>query len=398
MRYAQIIGTGHYVPERVMTNADFDRLLGEPVGDWLEENVGIRERHLMADDQVTSDLATAAGRVALDRAGLQPSDLDRIIVATDTPDYLSPATAAVVQAKLGASRAGAFDINSACAGWVTALDVAAKTIVTEPEERFILVIGAYGMSRFLDWTDKKTVTLFADGAGAVVVGADSRPGWLATVTAAAGEYHDALGIYTGGTYRPATAANVAAYGPPRVQLHRALSVIVPHQLVDLLTVLIVLDELDHWRCSQLGAVMLTAKAEHTQVGEGLPLRELIVVEQLLISFFLDRCLDAVGCAQSLQQPVSLGDIHLAARNMQGGLRFPRQRRTLTGQPHHVVARDGLALVGHAQEVATVGGGCHCQCARNTQLDVLTPIGGGDDIWQHRNVDCAVGQLAPKSVG
>lgn len=220
MRYAQIIGTGHYVPERVMTNADFDRLLGEPVGDWLEENVGIRERHLMADDQVTSDLATAAGRVALDRAGLQPSDLDRIIVATDTPDYLSPATAAVVQAKLGASRAGAFDVNSACAGWVTALDVAAKTIVTEPEERFILVIGAYGMSRFLDWTDKKTVTLFADGAGAVVVGADSRPGWLATVTAAAGEYHDALGIYTGGTYRPATAANVAAYGPPRVQFVR----------------------------------------------------------------------------------------------------------------------------------------------------------------------------------
>lgn len=220
MRHAQILSTGSYAPERVMTNADFDRLLGEPVGDWLVENVGIRERHFMAEDQVTSDLAVAAGRRALERAGLRPSDLDRIIVATDTPDYLSPATAAVVQAKLGASRAGVFDLNSACAGWVTALDVAAKIILTEPEERFVLVIGAYGMSRFLDWTDKKTVTLFADGAGAVIVGAGPQPGWLATVTAAAGEYHDALGIYTGGTYRPATAANVAEHGPPRVQFVR----------------------------------------------------------------------------------------------------------------------------------------------------------------------------------
>ncbi len=220
MRHAQILSTGSYVPERLLTNADFDRLLGEPVGDWLVENVGIRKRHFMAENQVTSDLAVAAGRCALERVGLEPNDLDRIIVATDTPDYLSPATAAVVQAKLGASRAGVFDLNTACAGWVTALDVAAKTIITEPEERFVLVIGAYGMSRFLDWGDKKTVTLFADGAGAVVVGADAQPGWLATVMAAAGEYHDALGIYTGGTYRPATAANLARYGPPRVQFVR----------------------------------------------------------------------------------------------------------------------------------------------------------------------------------
>ena len=220
MRHAQIISTGSYVPERVLTNAEFERQLGEPVGDWLVANVGIRERHFMAEDQVTSDLAVAAGRQALERAGLTPNDLDRIIVATDTPDYLSPATAAVVQAKLGARRAGVFDLNSACAGWVTALDLAARILVTEPEERFVLVIGAYGMSRFLDWDDKKTVTLFADGAGAVIVGAGSQPGWLATVTAAAGEYHDALGIYTGGTYRPATAANVAHYGSPRVQFVR----------------------------------------------------------------------------------------------------------------------------------------------------------------------------------
>ena len=203
-----------------MTNADFDRLLGESVGDWLVENVGIRERHFMAEDQTTSDLAVAAAQVALERAGLEPADLDRIIVATDTPDYLSPATAAVVQAKLGARRAGVFDVNSACAGWVIALDIAAKTLVTEPDERFVLVIGAYGMSRFLDWGDKKTVTLFADGAGAVVVGAGSQPGWLATAMAAAGEYHDALGIYTGGVFRPASLANLERYGPPTVQFVR----------------------------------------------------------------------------------------------------------------------------------------------------------------------------------
>lgn len=174
----------------------------------------------MAEDQTTSDLAVAAAQVALERAGLEPADLDRIIVATDTPDYLSPATAAVVQAKLGARRAGVFDVNSACAGWVIALDIAAKTLVTEPDERFVLVIGAYGMSRFLDWGDKKTVTLFADGAGAVVVGAGSQPGWLATALAAAGEYHDALGIYTGGVFRPASLANLERHGPPTVQFVR----------------------------------------------------------------------------------------------------------------------------------------------------------------------------------
>ena len=220
MRHAQILSSGSYVPERLMTNADFDRLLGESVGDWLVENVGIRQRHFMAEDQTTSDLAVAAAQVALERAGLEPADLDRIIVATDTPDYLSPATAAVVQAKLGARRAGVFDVNSACAGWVIALDIAAKTLVTEPDERFVLVIGAYGMSRFLDWGDKKTVTLFADGAGAVVVGAGSQPGWLATAMAAAGEYHDALGIYTGGVFRPASLANLERYGPPTVQFVR----------------------------------------------------------------------------------------------------------------------------------------------------------------------------------
>ncbi len=220
MRQAQMVSTGSYAPDHVVTNAAFIPRFGENVDHWLVENVGIRERRFMRDDQATSDLAVAASRVALERAGLEPEALNRIIVATDTPDYLSPATAAVVQAKLGAARAGVFDVNSACAGWVTALDLAARLVITEPDDALILVIGAYGMSRFLDRNDKKTATLFADGAGAVIVGAGSSPGWLATVTAAAGEYHDALGIYTGGAFRPATADQVAQYGPPVVQFVR----------------------------------------------------------------------------------------------------------------------------------------------------------------------------------
>ena len=220
MRYAQILSTGRYVPERVMTNAEFDQLLGEPVSDWLVRNVGIRERHFMAADQTTSDLAVAASRVALDRAGIQATDLDLIIVATDTPDYISPATASVVQAKLGAVNAGTYDVNCACAAWVTGLDIAGKTIAADDAYRHILVVGAYGMSRYIDWKDKTTATLFADGAGAVVVGAGDQPGFLAAKLIANGEYYDALGIYTGGISRPATAENVAAYGPPYVKFVR----------------------------------------------------------------------------------------------------------------------------------------------------------------------------------
>ena len=220
MRYAQILSTGRYVPERVMTNAEFDKLLGEPVGDWLVQNVGIRERHFMAPDQTTSDLAVAAARVALDRAGIKATDLDLIIVATDTPDYISPATASVVQAKLGAVNAGTYDVNCACAAWVTGLDIAGKYIAADESYRHILLVGAYGMSRYIDWKDKTTATLFADGAGAVVIGAGDQPGFLAAKLIANGEYYDALGVYTGGITRPATAENIAQYGPPYVKFVR----------------------------------------------------------------------------------------------------------------------------------------------------------------------------------
>lgn len=219
-RYANIAGTGRYVPEKTLTNADFEALLGEPVDAWLRAKVGIVERHFMADHETTSDLAVAAARQALERAGASSEELDLIIVASDTPDYLSPGTASVVQAKLGSHRAGTYDVNCACASWVTALDIAGKTIAADPDYRTVLVVGAYGMSRYIDWKDKATSTLFADGAGAAVLRASAEPGLLAAKVKAHGEYHDALGIYTGGTFRPATVEEVSARGKPRVQFVR----------------------------------------------------------------------------------------------------------------------------------------------------------------------------------
>ncbi len=219
-RYAQILSTGRYVPEKMLTNDDLNTLLGENVGDWLVENVGIRRRHVMAEAETTSDMAVAAARQALERAGVEPQALDLVLVATDTPDYLSPATASAVQAKLGAGNAGTYDVNCACAAWVTGLDMAARYVATDPDYRHILVVGSYGMTKFIDWADKYTCTLFADGAGAAVVGAGDRPGFLAGKLLAAGQYHDALGIYTGGTYRPATPEVVNERGKPVVQFVR----------------------------------------------------------------------------------------------------------------------------------------------------------------------------------
>lgn len=215
-RYATILATGRYVPEKVLTNAELEAMLHRPVNDWLIENVGIRERHIMAADQTTSDLAYEASRQALQRANLTPTDLDLIIVATDTPDYISPATATVLQHKLGATQAGTFDVSCACAAWVTALDIAARQIATDHEINQVLVVGAYGMSRFVDYSDHRTCTLFADGAGAVVLGVGSRPGFLAGKLVARGEFYDALGIFTGGATCPLTPAG-ANQGLPRVQ-------------------------------------------------------------------------------------------------------------------------------------------------------------------------------------
>jgi len=217
MKYAKIISTGRYVPARVVNNNEMEQIVGEPVNDWLVANTGIQARHFMADNEVTSDLCTYAAKNALDKAGISPLDIDLIIVSTDTPDYISPSTAAITQYKLGAKNAGAFDINSACAGFNIALDMASNTIAINTHIRYILVIGVYGMSRFLEWTDKKMSTIFADGAGAVLVAADTVPGYIGGQVLNFGEYNDAIGIFTGGTALPATSERILNEGKPIVR-------------------------------------------------------------------------------------------------------------------------------------------------------------------------------------
>jgi 3-oxoacyl-[acyl-carrier-protein] synthase-3 len=200
-RYAKISSTGRYVPERIMTNAEFEPLIGD-VDEWLQERVGIWERHVAAPDESTSDMCTAAARQALERAGLGPSEIDLLVVATDTPDLISPATSTIVQYKLGAENAAVFDINLACAAWVAGLDIAAKQISADREINKALVIGGYNMTRFLDYHDKNTCTLFGDGAGAVVLRAADEPGFLAAKLTAQGQYYDTFGIYSGGAAAP----------------------------------------------------------------------------------------------------------------------------------------------------------------------------------------------------
>jgi 3-oxoacyl-[acyl-carrier-protein] synthase-3 len=216
-RHAQILSTGSYVPERVITNAEIDEMMGQSTSEWLVENVGIRERRWMTPDQTTSDLVTVACQRALEKAGVAPQEIDLIILSTDTPDYLSPGTSVVVQHKLGAVNAACYDVNSACAGWVTALDQGARYIATEPSYRYVLVAGGYGMSRFINLDDKRTANLFADGAGAALLRPGSQPGFLASQLEAQGQFHDSLGIYSGGAYRPCTPENLETYGPPRVE-------------------------------------------------------------------------------------------------------------------------------------------------------------------------------------
>jgi 3-oxoacyl-[acyl-carrier-protein] synthase III len=205
MTYAKITGTGSFVPEKVLTNADLSRMLGEDINDFVSQVVGIRERHICAENESTADLATEAAKRALDAASVLPEDLDLIILATDTPEYMSPATSVVVQHRLGARNAGTFDLNCACAGFVTALDTASKFIIADDSYKKVLVIGAYAMSKYLDWTDKKTATIFADGAGAVVLEASQKgPGLLASKLVADGSFHKHMGIYAGGTQMPIT--------------------------------------------------------------------------------------------------------------------------------------------------------------------------------------------------
>jgi len=205
-RHAVITGTGSYVPPHVLTNADLAARLGVEIEPFVSETLGIRERHICGADESTADLAEHAARRALADAGLEAEAIDLLIVATDTPEFISPATSSVVHGRLGTTRAGTFDINAGCAGYVTALDVAAKYIRADERYERVLVVGAYAMSKYLDYGDKKTATIFADGAGATVVERADAPGVLASELFADGRLACGMGVFAGGTAEPITEA------------------------------------------------------------------------------------------------------------------------------------------------------------------------------------------------
>ncbi|WP_445955667.1 3-oxoacyl-ACP synthase III family protein [Yeosuana sp.] len=201
MRNAKIIASGMFVPEKIVPNSYFNELLGENVSDWLEENVEIHERRWCSDDDSTADLCTNAANDALKNANLNADELDLIIVATDTPEYISPSTSTVVQHRIDAKNAGTFDLNSACAGFVTALDTGAKYIRADKKYKHVMVIGAYAMSKHLNMEDKNTVSLFADGAAAFILKAEEseEQGFLAGNLKTQGQFADWMGIFAGGT-------------------------------------------------------------------------------------------------------------------------------------------------------------------------------------------------------
>ena len=194
-RYSRITGTGSYLPPRRVSNDDLVQELAargvETSDQWIVERTGIRARHFAAPDVPASDLAVPAARAALEAAGLQPDDIDLIVVATSTPDMVFPSTAAIVQNKLGIAGCPVFDIQAVCSGFVYALTVADAMIANGTASK-ALVIGAEVFSRILNWDDRGTCVLFGDGAGAVVLEASDKPGILASDLHADGKYVDIL--------------------------------------------------------------------------------------------------------------------------------------------------------------------------------------------------------------
>jgi len=207
--YSRIVGTGSYLPEKVLTNRDLEAKI-DTTDEWIYTRTGIRQRHIAADGESTSDLALHASRKALAAAGITPADLDLIVVATTTPDMVFPSTACLLQAKLGARHCPAFDVQAVCSGFIYGVSTA-DHFVRSGQYRHVLVVGAETYSRILDWTDRGTCVLFGDGAGAVVLRRDNAPGILSTRLHADGAYADMLAV-------PGTVCGGQVSGRPLLQM------------------------------------------------------------------------------------------------------------------------------------------------------------------------------------
>ena len=207
--FSRIVGTGSYLPPKVMTNHDFAARL-ETSDAWIRSRTGIVERHIADKSQASSDLALEAARQALKAADAKAETIDLIVVATSTPDYVFPSTACLLQAKLGVKGSTAFDVQAVCSGFVYGLATADAFIKSGTHKR-ALVVGAEVFSRILDWNDRGTCVLFGDGAGAVVLAADSKPGLHASVLRADGSYAGILSV-------PGNVCGGAITGSPFLQM------------------------------------------------------------------------------------------------------------------------------------------------------------------------------------
>jgi 3-oxoacyl-[acyl-carrier-protein] synthase III len=208
-RTCSITGVGSYVPEKVLSNAELEKMV-ETSDDWITSRTGIKERRIAADDEFTSDMATKAALRAMAQAQVTPEQIDLIIVATITPDMPFPSTACLVQQKIGAFRAAAFDLEAACSGFIYGLEIAQQFIMSQTYNT-VLVIGAEKLSSIVDWQDRNTCVLFGDGAGAAIL--QNRPnahGLLTAVMGADGRKSDLLFMPGGGCRCPATANSVAS--------------------------------------------------------------------------------------------------------------------------------------------------------------------------------------------
>ena len=194
MTYARISGTGSVLPDKILTNADLEKMV-DTSDEWITERTGIKKRHIV-EGETTCDIAEVAARRAIDAAGIKPQEIDLIVVATTTPDRVFPSTACLLQDRLDIHGCPAFDVQAVCTGFVYALGVA-DMFITTGKARHALVVGAETLSKITDWTDRTTCVLFGDGAGAVVLSASNEPGILSTHLHADGQYKELLTVPAG---------------------------------------------------------------------------------------------------------------------------------------------------------------------------------------------------------
>jgi len=308
LRYSHILGTGAYAPKRVLTNQDLEKIVATS-DQWITERTGIKERRIAAEGEVTSDMAVAAARQALAMAGTRPEDLDMIIVGTISADMPLPSCAVIVQAKLGAKRAFAFDLSAACAGSLYAMSIADQFIRSGKAER-VLVIGAELLSRLVDWTDRNTCILFGDASGALVMGPspEAGRGLLSTHLHSDGTAAGILTIPGGGSQHPQS-EEVLAKKMHKIamngrEIYKFAVRVLPEVILEALNANgLTADDIDHIVSHQANARIVES-----------------VLERLNIP--LEKCwlnLPRYGNTSSASLPISLDEANRAGRLKQGDL-------------------------------------------------------------------------------